>query len=122
MTPGSAIGLILALVPFFSPIIGNVPQQATAPALIIVGFFMLGTLKDINWSNFSEAFPVLITMIAMPLTYSITNGIGFGFLLFTAVMIFTGKARKIHWLMYASSAAFILYFLSQALQMWIGTK
>lgn len=116
------VGLLFLAVPFLTPIIAIVPPQATAAALIIVGFFMLQTLKDVDWANFKEAFPVLITMIAMPLTYSITNGIGFGFLLFTAMMIFTGAARKVHWLMYIASAAFLLYFLAEPIKSWLGVS
>jgi AGZA family xanthine/uracil permease-like MFS transporter len=114
------VGLIFLLVPFLTPVISIVPPQATAAALIIVGFFMIQSLREINWTDFRIAFPVLITMIVMPLTYSITNGIGFGFILFTAMMLFTGGARKVHWLMYVVSAAFIIYFLSVPLQTWIG--
>ena len=114
------VGLLFLLVPIFTPLIAIVPPQATAPALILVGFFMLAVLKDIDWANFREAFPVLITMITMPLTYSITNGIGFGFILFTAMMLFTGRARQVHGLMYLSSAAFVLYFLSEPLKALIG--
>ncbi len=116
------VGVLFFLLSFFTPIIGMVPAQATAAALIIVGFFMIQSLKDIDWSNFREAFPVLITMIIMPLTYSITNGIGFGFILYTALAVFSGAARKVHWLMYLSSLAFLLYFLSTFLQSWIGIK
>jgi AGZA family xanthine/uracil permease-like MFS transporter len=97
-----------------------VPAQAPAPALIIVGFFMLASLKDIEWSDFKEAFPVLITMIVMPLTYSITNGIGLGFILFAAMMLFSGKASKIHPLMWLVSAAFVIYFMSALIQGWVG--
>ncbi|HKP51782.1 MAG TPA: NCS2 family permease [Chloroflexia bacterium] len=116
------VGVLFFLLSFFTPIIGMVPKEATAAALIIVGFFMIQTVKDIDWTNFREAFPVLLTMIVMPLTYSITNGIGFGFILFTAMAIFTGTARKVHWLMYLASAAFLLYFLSGLIQSWIGLQ
>jgi AGZA family xanthine/uracil permease-like MFS transporter len=114
------VGVIFLFVPFLTPIIGIVPIQATAPALIIVGFFMLASLREVDWGDFKEAFPVLITMIAMPLTYSITNGIGFGFILFTAIMLFTGAARKVHWLMYLVSAAFILYFAATWIEGFLG--
>jgi AGZA family xanthine/uracil permease-like MFS transporter len=114
------VGILFLLVPFFTPIIAIVPAQATAPALILVGFFMLRTLKDVDWADMKEALPVLITMIAMPLTYSITNGIGFGFILFTAMMIFTGAVRKIHWLMWVATAAFVLYFMSGLIRSWVG--
>jgi adenine/guanine/hypoxanthine permease len=116
------VGLLFLLVPFFTPIIAIVPPQATAAALIIVGFYMLQTLKDVDWANFREAFPVIITMIAMPLTYSITNGIGFGFVLFTAIMLFTGAGRKVHWLMYLCTLAFVIYFLSVPIRAWLGVS
>ncbi|MEA2573646.1 MAG: adenine/guanine/hypoxanthine permease [Chloroflexia bacterium] len=116
------VGVLFLLVPFLTPIIGIVPPQATAAALIMVGFFMLQTLREVDWGNFREAFPVLITMIAMPLTYSITNGIGFGFILFVLMSFFTGAARKVHWLMYLSAAAFVLYFLSVPLRTWLGVS
>jgi len=116
------VGILFFFLSFFAPVIGMVPAQATAAALIIVGFFMIQTVKDIDWTNFREAFPVLLTMIIMPLTYSITNGIGFGFILFTAMSIFSGAARKVHWLMYLASAAFLLYFLSGLIQSSIGIK
>ncbi|MDQ6692935.1 MAG: NCS2 family permease [Chloroflexota bacterium] len=114
------VGVLFLLMPFLTPLIAIVPPQATAAALIIVGFFMLQSLKDVDWSNFKVAFPVMITMIAMPLTYSITNGIGFGFVLFTALALFTGSARKVHWLMYLTSLAFILYFLTEPIKSWLG--
>jgi AGZA family xanthine/uracil permease-like MFS transporter len=56
----------------------------------------------------------------MPLTYSITNGIGFGFILFTLMMVFVGQARRVHWLMYVSSVAFLIYFLNAAISGWLG--
>ncbi|MDQ3705416.1 MAG: NCS2 family permease [Chloroflexota bacterium] len=116
------VGVLFLLVPFLTPVIGVVPPQATAAALIMVGFFMLQTLRDVDWANFREAFPVLITMITMPLTYSITNGIGFGFILFVLMSLFTGAARKVHWLMYLCAAAFLLYFLSVPLRHWLGVS
>jgi AGZA family xanthine/uracil permease-like MFS transporter len=116
------VGVLFLLVPFLTPIIAVVPAQATAPALIMVGFFMLATLKDVDWGDFKEAFPVLITMIAMPLTYSITNGIGMGFILFTLIMLFAGKMGKIHPLMWLVSAAFVIYFMAGLIQNWIGVS
>lgn len=114
------VGLLFLVLPFLTPIIAVVPAQATAPALIMVGFFMLASLKEVDWADFKEAFPVLITMIAMPLTYSITNGIGLGFILFTAMMIFSGKMSKVHPLMWVTTGAFIIYFMSTLIQSWIG--
>src|SRR5207253_10189078 len=64
------VGVLFFLLSFLTPIIAMVPAQATSAALIIVGFFMIQTVRDIDWTNFKEAFPVLLTMIVMPLTYS----------------------------------------------------
>ncbi|HET6260991.1 MAG TPA: NCS2 family permease, partial [Chloroflexia bacterium] len=114
------VGLLFFLVPFFTPLIAVVPPQATSAALIVVGFFMIETIRHVEWGNFRQAFPVLLTMIVMPLTYSITNGIGFGFILYTLIAMFTGGARKVHPLMYIVSASFVIYFLIGALELWLG--
>jgi AGZA family xanthine/uracil permease-like MFS transporter len=113
------VGLIFLLVPFFTPLIAIVPPQATAAALIVVGALMFTSLKDIEW-NFANLFPVLVTVITMPLTYSITNGIGFGFIAFTIVAVATGK--KVHWLMWVVSAAFLVYFAQALLRTWFGVS
>ena len=109
------VGFLFLLVPFFTPIIAIVPAQATAPALILVGFFMLRTLKDVDWADLKEALPVLITMIAMPLTFSITNGIGAGFISYVLVKLAKGKGSEVHPVLYVIAAAFLLYFLRWAL-------
>lgn len=94
----TALLFLLAL--FFSPIIGSVPSCATAPALVIVGVFMFRTIDQINFHDFTIAIPAFITIIAMPLTYSISNGICFGFISYVLIALGAGKAKKVPFLMW----------------------
>jgi len=111
------VGILFFLAIFLSPLAGVVPKEATAPALIIVGFLMLTIVKKIPFERFEESFPAFLIMIVMPLTYSISNGIGFGFIAYTLIMLLSGKGGKVHPLMYLVSAAFTLDFLLPVLKM-----
>ena len=111
------VGLLFVLAIFFSPLAGIVPNQATAPALIIVGFLMLSIVRELPFDRFDEAFPAFLIMIVMPLTYSISNGIGIGFIMFTLIKLLSGKGREVHWLMYLVSLAFALDFAIPALKL-----
>jgi adenine/guanine/hypoxanthine permease len=117
--------LFLLAMPFW-PLVGVVPQQATAPALILVGFLMTGVLArrevvteggvrtatgGIDFANLAIGLPALATIVLMPLTYNITNGIGAGFVLYTLIRLVKGEARAIHPALYVVTAAFLLYFL-----------
>jgi AGZA family xanthine/uracil permease-like MFS transporter len=104
------VGFLFLLGLFLAPIAGIIPPQATAPALILVGFYMCTIIKDIPFADFEEGFPALMVLVTMPFTYSITNGIGVGFVIYTFIKIVRGKAREVHWMMYLASAAFIVYF------------
>jgi AGZA family xanthine/uracil permease-like MFS transporter len=104
------VGILFVLAIFFAPLAGIVPNQATAPALIIVGFLMMSIIKEIPFSKFDEAFPAFLIMIVMPLTYSISNGIGVGFIIFTLIKLLSGKGKEVHWLMYLVSLAFLIDF------------
>ena len=84
---------------FFSPLAGMVPGCATAPALIIVGAMMMASVSKIDWTEYRESVPAFLTIIAMPLTYSIANGIAFGVILYTVINAATGRISKVHWLM-----------------------
>jgi AGZA family xanthine/uracil permease-like MFS transporter len=110
------VGILFILAIFFSPLAGIVPKEATAPALIIVGFLMLTIIKEIPFERFEESFPAFLIMIVMPMTYSITNGIGFGFISYTLIMLLSGKGKQVHLLMYLVSIAFTLNFLLPALK------
>ncbi len=98
-----------------APIVGIVPAQATAPALIIVGIMMAGSLKDINWHDFEEAVPAFLAAILMALAYNISIGIAFGFIFYVLIKVITGKARMIHPILWVSSGLFLLYFLLMSL-------
>jgi adenine/guanine/hypoxanthine permease len=105
------VGVLFLAAMWFAPIAGVIPAQATAPALVLVGFYMMAIARDISWDDHEEAVPAFVTMLAMPFTWSITNGIGAGFLTYAIVKVATGKARQVHPLMYAVCGAFVLYFL-----------
>lgn len=114
------VGLLFFLAVFISPVAGVVPKEATAPALIIVGFLMLSIIKELPFERFEEAFPAFLIMLVMPLTYSISNGIGFGFITFSLIKLLTGKGRQVHWLMYLVSLAFAIDFVIPALKSFFG--
>lgn len=104
------VGGLFILAIFFAPLAGIVPNQATAPALIIVGFLMMTIIKEIPFHKFDEAFPAFLIMLVMPLTYSISNGIGVGFILYVLIRLLTGKGKEVHWLLYLVSLAFAIDF------------
>ncbi len=116
----TAILFILTL--FFSPIIGVVPGFATAPALIIVGVFMFKNLLDINLRDLETAIPCFLTIIMMPLSYSISIGIAFGFISYVAIKIFVGKAGTVKPILWAVAAFSFLEVsgLLRKLAMMIG--
>ena len=104
-------GLLFILALFFSPILMAVTPEVTAPALIIVGALMVKTLGDVKWNEFEIAVPAFLTMIAMPLTYSIATGIAIGFVFYPITLIMQGRAKEIHPVIYGLSIIFILYFI-----------
>src|SRR5213083_101507 len=104
------VGVLFLLAMFFSPLASVIPAQATAPALIVVGFFMMTIARDIPWEDYEEAIPAFVTMLTMPFTWSITNGIGAGFVTYVAIKVLNGKGRQVHWMVYIVAAAFVVYF------------
>ena len=92
----------------------------TAGALIVVGFLMMRTVRDIPWADLEEAFPAFLTIVGIPLTYNISYGIGLGFISYVLLKIFNGKAAKVHPLMWFVAAAFALTFVLPAIQSLIG--
>ena len=87
-----------------------VPSYAAAPALIYVGCLMARSLTDIDWSDLTEYTPALLTAISMPLTFSITYGLGLGFVSYTAIKVATGRAREVPIAVYPIALAFIVFF------------
>jgi adenine/guanine/hypoxanthine permease len=102
------VGLLFFVAIFFTPIIGLVPAQATAPALILVGFMMCQTAAEIEFHNWEEAIPAFLTLIAIPLTYSIARGVGMGFVTFALIKLLTGKAKDLSWLVWIVSLLFVV--------------
>ena len=106
-------GILFLLALIFSPLILTIPSFATAPALIIVGFYMMGAVVKINFDDMAEAIPAFLCIIAMPLAYSISEGIAIGVISWTLLNLLTGKARdkKISILMYVLTVLFILKYI-----------
>jgi AGZA family xanthine/uracil permease-like MFS transporter len=99
---------------FLAPVIGIVPSQATAPALIAVGIMMLAAFKSINWTDFEEAVPAFFAAIFMGLSYSISNGIAAGFIFYCIVKVIKGKAKEVSPILWVASVLFILNFIVMA--------
>jgi AGZA family xanthine/uracil permease-like MFS transporter len=95
---------------FLTPLYQVVPVEAAAPALVIVGALMMSQVKDIDFADFSIALPAFLTIVVMPFTYSIANGIGAGFISYVAIRAVTGKARQVHPLLWIIAVAFVAYF------------
>ncbi len=94
-----------------APYVSVVPQAATAPALILVGSMMLATITEIRWHDPLVAIPAFLTLILIPLTYSIANGLGFGVIAWAVLHLATGRYRKQDWLLYTLAALFMLRFV-----------
>jgi AGZA family xanthine/uracil permease-like MFS transporter len=109
------VGILFLLSIFLAPIAGLIPPQATAPVLILVGFLMASLIKDIDFTDLEEGLPALLAIVLMPLTYSITVGIGAGFVVWVLIKAVLGKARQVPVLMWVVSAAFVVYFLQTLL-------
>lgn len=105
-----AAGLFLMAL-FFSPLLNIITSEVTAPALVIVGVLMSSSLSKIAWDKFEVAVPAFMTIIAMPLTYSIATGIAIGFIFYPITMILKGRIREIHPIMYALFVVFVFYFI-----------
>ncbi len=101
-------GLLFLPFMFLSPVLSFIPAVATAPVLVIVGVFMMKPVTDLDWKKMDEAIPAFLALILVPLTYSITQGIIWGFLSYTIIKVLTGKAREIHWMLYIIDAFAIL--------------
>ncbi|WAM30518.1 NCS2 family permease [Caldicellulosiruptor naganoensis] len=104
-------GILFILALIIAPFIGLVPTQATAPALIAVGVMMISSIKKIDFSDFEEALPAFLTIVIMPFTYSIANGISAGIIFYVLVKLLRGKAKEVHPITYVLAILFILRFM-----------
>ena len=106
-------GVLFLLSILLSPLFLSIPSFATAPALIIVGFYMIGNVVKINFDDMTEAIPAFLTILFMPLAYSISEGITIGVISYTIITVMTGKAKekKLSWVMYVLTVLFILKYI-----------
>jgi AGZA family xanthine/uracil permease-like MFS transporter len=108
------VSLLFIAALFIAPIAGLIPAAATAPALIIVGVMMVGAVKEINFDDFSEALPAFLTIIIMPLSYGIANGIAVGFISLPIMKLAVGKGKEVHPIVYILAVLFALRFFTMA--------
>ncbi|HET7304134.1 MAG TPA: NCS2 family permease [Segeticoccus sp.] len=113
-------GVLFLLATFLAPLVQVVPHEAATPALVFVGFLMMQQVRGISWDDMEIAIPAFLTMVFMPLTYSITAGIGAGFVVYTVIQLVRGKASRVHPLMWVVSALFVVYFAIEPIKALFG--
>jgi AGZA family xanthine/uracil permease-like MFS transporter len=113
-------GLLFIAAMFFTPLYQAVPVEAAAPALVIVGVLMMAQVREIDFTDFTVALPAFLTIVVMPFTYSIANGIGAGFISYVLLRAATGKARGVHPLLWIVAALFVVYFAIGPIRAAIG--
>jgi AGZA family xanthine/uracil permease-like MFS transporter len=104
-------GLLFVAALFIAPVVGAIPAAATAPALIVVGSLMMSAVAEIEWQDPEIAVPAFLTITTIPLTFSIANGLAFGFTAFTLLKIVRGKFRQVNWFVYVLTALFVARFV-----------
>ncbi|HEY1496144.1 MAG TPA: NCS2 family permease, partial [Candidatus Solibacter sp.] len=104
-------GMLFIVALFIAPVVGAIPAAATAPALIVVGSMMVSVVGEIAWSDPEIAIPAFLTMMTIPLTFSIANGLAFGFTAYSLLKILRGKFREVNWFVYLLTALFIARFV-----------
>ncbi|GAA2726626.1 NCS2 family permease [Cellulomonas aerilata] len=113
-------GIAFLLATFLSPLVAMVPYEAATPALVMVGFLMMMQVSGITWKDYEIAVPAFLTIVLMPFTYSITTGIGAGFIAFVVLKVSAGKVRQVHPLMWLSAALFVVYFALGPIRTLLG--
>ncbi|MGH9263228.1 MAG: NCS2 family permease [Acidimicrobiales bacterium] len=103
-------GLLFLCALFLTPLVAIVPYEAASPALVVVGFLLMTRVKDIPWDDYALAIPAFLTIVLMPFTFSITNGIGAGFVSFAVIKLVSGRGREVHPLLWVVAGLFVLYF------------
>ena len=115
-------GVLFLLATFLSPLVAVVPYEAATPALVLVGFLMMQQVKEIDWDDLEIAIPAFLTIVLMPFTYSITAGIGAGFVTYVLLKIVRGKAGRVHPLMWLVAVLFVLYFAIDPIKDALGVS
>jgi adenine/guanine/hypoxanthine permease len=113
-------GCMFLLAMFVAPLVKVVPYEAATPALVVVGFLMMQQVSGIDWRDIDIAIPAFLTIVLMPFTYSITAGIGAGFVMYTVIRVARGKASTVHPLMWLIAALFVLYFAIDPIKQVLG--
>jgi len=113
-------GICFLLTTFLSPLVAVIPYEAATPALVIVGFLMMTQVKDIDWNDLGIAIPAFLTIILMPFTYSISVGIGAGFVSHVVIRLVQGRRKDVHPLLLLVAGLFMVYFLSSPINIWVG--
>jgi len=113
-------GIAFLLTTFLAPLVAIIPYEAATPALIIVGFLMMGQVKNIDWEDLGIGIPAFLTIILMPFTYNISVGIGAGFVTHVVIRLVQGRGKEVHPLLLLVSGLFMVYFLSSPINTWIG--
>lgn len=112
-------GLLFLLAIFFAPLVQVIPSEAAVPALVLVGFLMMQQVKGIDWDDVEIAIPAFLTIVLMPFTYSITVGIGAGFIAYVLIKAVRGKASQVHALLWVVAALFVVYFAIDPITRWL---
>ncbi|GAB3591482.1 NCS2 family permease [Angustibacter peucedani] len=115
-------GLLFLVATFLSPLVAVVPYEAATPALVVVGFLMMQQVKGIDWDDLEIAIPAFLTIVLMPFTYSITAGIGAGFVSYVVLQAVRGKAGRVHVLLWVTSALFVVYFAIDPIKELLGVS
>ena len=113
-------GVLFLVAMFFTPLYSVVPLEAAAPALVVVGALMIAQIRTVDLTRFDYALPCFLTIVVMPFTYSIANGIGVGFITWVVLASARGKIRSIHPLLWLVAALFALYFAKEPIEALIG--
>ncbi|KAB1641948.1 NCS2 family permease [Gulosibacter chungangensis] len=113
-------GLLFIVAMFFTPLAVVVPMEVGSAALVVVGALMMAQVSDIRWNDLAVAIPAFLTIISMPLTYSIANGIGIGFVAWVIIHALAGRVRQVHWLMWVVAAGFVIFFARTPLEALLG--
>ncbi|MEV4999623.1 NCS2 family permease [Nocardioides sp. LML1-1-1.1] len=112
-------GLLFLVTIFLAPLVAMIPSEAAVPALVLVGFLMMQQITGIDWTDLEIAIPAFLTIVLMPFTYSISVGIGAGFVAYVFLKVVRGKARELHPLLWGVAALFVIYFAIDPITRWL---
>lgn len=112
-------GILFLLATFIAPVVEVIPNEAAVPALVLVGFLMMQQVKGIDWDDVEIALPAFLTIVLMPFTYSISVGIGAGFVTYAFLKLVRRKAGELHPLLWVVAALFVVYFAISPITGWL---